>query len=64
VTVSPLTVQMLVDCDARVTGSPDEADGLRTTGPLASDRLPGFGNVMVCGAFETVNERATAGAAP
>ena len=64
VTVLPLTVQMFADCDARVTGNPDEADGLRSTGPLPSDRLPGFGSVMVCAAFDTVNERITAGAAP
>ena len=63
VTVWPLTVQILVDCDARVTGSPEEADGLSTSGPLESDRLPGFGNVMIWGAFDTVNERFTAGAA-
>ena len=58
----PLTVQTAVLCDVRVTGNPDEADGFRTTVGLCIDWVPGFGSVIVCGAFVTLNERVIAAA--
>ena len=63
VTVSPLTVQMVVDDEVKVTGRFEDADGLRTTVGLCIDCGPGFGNVIVCGALVTLKERATAVAA-
>ena len=63
VTVLPLTVQTDGVCVANVTVRPDEADGFKTTLGCCIDCVPGFGSVIVCGAFETVDDRATAVAA-
>ena len=63
VTTSPTFVQIVVVVDASVTGRFELAHGLRTTVGTAIVWGPGFGKVMVCGAFVTLNERATAVAA-
>ncbi len=57
VTVSPLAVQTAVVSDVSVTAKPDDAEGLSMTDGFCMDCVPGFGSVIVCAAFVTLNER-------
>ena len=63
VTMSPLTVQIVAVVDDSVTGSPDDANGVRTTVGTGIACGPGSGIVIVWGALVTLNERLMAGAA-